>query len=32
MIADQFGDGWHKSITDIFVGQRIAALIGDGET
>jgi len=33
MIADRFGDGWHKSMTDIFVGQRIAAaLFGDGVT
>jgi len=26
MIADRFGDGWHKSIRDIFGVQRIAAL------
>ena len=31
MIADQFGDGWHKCIT-IFGGQRIEALFGDGVT
>ena len=29
-IADRFGDGWHKSIMDIFVVKRIAALYGDG--
>ena len=32
IIADQFGDGWHKSITDIFGGQRIKALFGDRVT
>ena len=32
MIADQFGDGWHKSITRLFGVQRIAALFGDGVT
>ena len=32
MIADRFGDGWHKCITDIFGGQRIEALFGDGVT
>ena len=32
MIADQFGDRWHKSITDIFGGQQIEALFGDGVT
>ena len=29
-IADRFGDGWHKSIMDMFVVKRIAALYGDG--
>ena len=29
MIADQFGDGWHKCITDLFAGQRIEALFGN---
>ena len=32
MIADRFGDGWHKSITRLFGVQRIAALFGDGVT
>ena len=32
MIADRFGDGWHKCITDIFGGQRIETLFGDGVT
>jgi len=32
MIADRFGNGWHESITDIFGGQRISALFGDGVT
>ena len=32
MIVDQFGDGWHKSVKDIFGGQRIEALFGDGVT
>ena len=30
LIADQFGDGWHKCIMDLFAGQRIEALFGDG--
>ena len=29
MIADRFGDEWHKSTLDIFCVQRIAALFGD---
>ena len=29
MIADRFGDGWHNFITDIFVEQRIEALVGN---
>ena len=29
MIADQFGDGWHKSITRFFGVQRTAALFID---
>ena len=32
MIADRFGDGWHKSTLDIFGVQRIAALFGDAVT
>ena len=32
MIADRFEDGWHKYITDIFGGQRIKALFGNGVT
>ena len=32
MIVDRFGDEWHKSITDVFVRQWIAALFGEGET
>jgi len=32
MIADRFGDGWHKSIGKSFGVQRIAALFGDGVT
>ena len=32
MIADRFGDGWHKSITRLFGVQRIEALFGDGVT
>ena len=32
MIADRFGDGWHKSIPDIFDVQRITALFGDAVT
>ena len=29
MIADRFGDGWHKSIMRFSCVQRIAALFGD---
>ena len=32
MIVDQFGDGWHKSIMDIFGRQQTAALFGDAVT
>ena len=32
MIADRFGDGWHKSIGKSFGVQRITALIGDAVT
>jgi len=32
LIADRFGDGWHKSITRLFGVQRIDALFGDGVT
>ena len=32
MIADRFGDGWYKSITDILGGQWIEALFGDKVT
>merc|ERR1712238_643954 len=32
MIADRFGDGWHKSITRFSDVQRIAALFGDEVT
>jgi len=32
MIADQFGDGWHKTLTRFSGVQRIAALFGDGVT
>ena len=32
MIADRFGDGWHKSIMRCFGVQRIAALFGDAVT
>ena len=32
MIADRFGDGWYKSITDICGGQQIKELFGDGVT
>ena len=32
MIADRFGDGWHKLITRLFGVQRIEALFGDGVT
>ena len=32
MIADQFGDGWRKSIGKSFGIQRIAALFGDAVT
>ena len=32
LIADRFGDGWHKCITDIFGRQQIEALFGDGVT
>merc|ERR1712238_232200 len=32
MIADRFGDGWHKSIGKSFGIQRIAALFGDAVT
>ena len=30
MIADRFGDGWHKLTTRLFGVQRIVALFGDG--
>ena len=29
MIADQFGDKWHKYIMHLFIGQRIEALFGN---
>ena len=32
MIADRFGDGWHKSIMRFTYVQRIAALFGDAVT
>ena len=32
MIADRFGDGWHKTITRFSGVQRIAALFGDAVT
>ena len=32
MIADRFGDGWHKSIGKSFGVQRITALFGDAVT
>merc|ERR1712238_521702 len=32
MIADRFGDGWHKSIGKSFGVQRIATLFGDAVT
>jgi len=32
MIADRFGDGWHKTMTRFSGVQRIAALFGDGVT
>ena len=32
MIANEFGDGWHKSIGKSFGVQRIAALFGDAVT
>mmetsp|Transcript_7577 Transcript_7577/g.8608 ORF Transcript_7577/g.8608 Transcript_7577/m.8608 type:complete len:108 (+) Transcript_7577:305-628(+) len=32
MIVDQFGDGWHKTITRFSCVQRIAALFGDAVT
>ena len=32
IIADRFGDGWHKSIGKSFGVQRIAALFGDAVT
>jgi len=32
MIADQFGDGWHKTITRFPFVQRISTLFGDGVT
>ena len=32
IITDQFGDGWHESILNIFVGQQSDPLLGDGIT
>lgn len=29
MIADQFWDGWHQHIMDLFAGQTIVAIFGD---
>ena len=30
LIVDQYGDEWHKYIINLFVGQRIEVLFGDG--
>ena len=32
MIKDQFGEGYHKFISNIFVGQQSKTLLGDGVT